>query len=442
VSIDDLNGWDAIVVTSMANINGGLLRAYGDNLLPHAAKASVSFQLLGVEFQANVDCTLESWSVSGGNGKSVEISIPVSGGTLTVSDKAYPLAGTVLRVTCLLQVVQSPVNAASGTDYLLQIDLASASANVVVLVVNPPPGMDQAGIDMVMLKFLSAAFGRYACTIATVNLHASQPNYPYLTPSGFDYAVQVDASDPSKSVFAIQMLTLNSAPGSPDIVAGAIPAGVCDSAVLVSSPILVRQLLLPGMIHAIHNPQLDVSTQLNGGNLTVVIKDGDRYRIRLRGAYDPELDSVAVNLQNNLLQFNVSGYCSMTMGASLAFRMIANYQMQLVTDGSTQTLRFILQSGGNLQYDPRVHVVLTPEEYASLVQSASSATDKLLTDAHQTLVTYLITNIASNAEGKLLPESMPGIIARQVRWSHLGVFETKQVLLPASLQIGGTLSTQ
>lgn len=94
MGVDYMNGWDAMVATSQANVNSALQLAYNDNLLPHSVgPVSFTIPVFGYNIPASVTAQLSAWQLSGGSGKNVVISIPFGTGTLTVGNTSYPTAG-------------------------------------------------------------------------------------------------------------------------------------------------------------------------------------------------------------------------------------------------------------------------------------------------------------------------------------------------------------
>jgi Clostridium P-47 protein len=439
MGVDYLNGWDAMVATSQTNVNNAMVLAYNANLLPHAAKASFSFKVFGIDIQASIDCTLGPWWLSGGSGKNVEISIPFTGGTLTIAGTSYPLAGVILQVTCLLSYIKSPIKPVSGTDYTLQVDFVSPDAIVAVQVENPPPGFDPSGIDIVLLNFLKSEFGGHTYDIATVNLQAVQEDYPYLIPTLFEYAIDTNTTDPNSSVFGVQMLTVNKTPGNQDIIPGTIPTGspICDSAALVSNQLFAQKLLLPGVATALSVDASKLTTHYTGGSWTIVNTED----ITLPTSHNPTVTSLTAYVDNNLVHFNVVGNCEATPGIDISFTMTAQYAMQVVTTGTTQTINLVQQGSPDVQHSVSVAtwVIITTAALAALVLIVMGPLAALLVAGIEALIVYLVATIANNKAGDVLSTSMPSIVPAKVNWAHMNIFTVKQVLLPTPLQIGGTM---
>src|SRR5580692_8386826 len=70
---DYLNGWDAMVATSQANINAAMVLAYNANLLPHSLKKEFTITVFDFDIPAKVDSRLGAWRLSGGSGKNAVI---------------------------------------------------------------------------------------------------------------------------------------------------------------------------------------------------------------------------------------------------------------------------------------------------------------------------------------------------------------------------------
>jgi hypothetical protein len=428
-----------MVATSQANVNAAMILAYKANLLPHSLKAKFTIKVFGFDIPAAVDSTLGAWQLSGGSGKNAVVSIPFTGGTLTVGTESYPLAGVILQVTCLLSYIKSPIQPVSGTDYTIQIDFTSPDAIVAVQVVNPPPGLDQSSIDIVLLNFLKNALGGHTYDIATVNLQYVQENYPYLVPTLFEYAIDTNTVDPNSSIFGVQMLSINTTPGNQDIIPGTVPTGppACDSAALISNQIFAQKLLLPGVAEALSVDASKLASRYTGGTWTIVNTED----IRLPTSHNPVVTSLAAYVDNNLVSIHVVGNCEASPGIDISFTISAKYALQIGTSGATQTINLVQQGDPDIQHSVSVAtwVIITTAALAGLVLIVMGPLAALIVAGIEALIVFLVATIANNKAGDILKDSMPSIVAAGVKWNHMDIFTLKQAQLPTPLQLGGTM---
>jgi hypothetical protein len=439
MGVDYMNGWDAMVVSSQANINQAMVLAYNAGLLPKDVDVDFSFEVFGVPIQAHVKGQLGAWSFAGGSGKNVIVSIPFKSGTLTIGTKDYPLQGVILQVTSLLSSIKSPIQPAGGTDYTIQINFAAPSAIVAVNVLNPPPGIDVTNLEIVLLNFLKTALAGHTYDLATVNLGEFQEKYPYLVPSLFEYAVDTNSEDPNSSIFGVQMLTVNKKPGNQSLIPGTVPLGTpaCDSAALVSNQLLVQQLLLPGVASALKVDASKLTSRFIGG-AWVIINNGN---ITLSTSHDPVLSSLNAWVDNDLVKIDLIGSVEASDGITVDFTVNASYRMQLsTTPKGVQKLDLVQVSSTN---NHTVHVadwvIIVASVLAALVMFVLGPIVALLVAGIEALIIYLIAHIADNTVGELLATSLPATVASKVAWSNLNLFTIKQALMPTPLQLGGIM---
>ncbi len=440
MGVDYMNGWDAMVATSQANVNSALQIAYNNNLLPHSVgPVSFTIPVFGYNIPASVTAQLSAWQLSGGSGKNVVISIPFGTGTLTVGSTSYPTAGVILQVTCLLTYIKSPIQPATGTNYTLQINFTSPNAIVAVQVVNPPPGLDQSTIDIVLLNLLKSALGGHTYDIATVNLAYVAENYPYLVPSLFEYAVDTNSQDPNSTVFGVQMLTVNTTPGNQDIIPGTVPTGTptCDSAALVSNELFTKNLLLPGIASAM-NIQASQLTATYAGGAWSIVNNGN---ITLNSSHDPTVTSFNANIDNNLLNLTIIGNVEPLAGITVSFTITATYALQLGTaSGGGQTLNLVQQSqNANHTVSVATWVIITAAVLAAVVAAVWGPLVGLIVAGIEALVIWIIATVVNNKAGDILSSSLPLQVASNVNWTNLQYFTIKQALMPTPLQLGGTI---
>jgi hypothetical protein len=433
-----MNGWDAMVASSQANVNRGMVLAYNAGLLPKDIKTSFSFEVFGVTIDAKVDGQLGAWSFAGGSGKNVIVSIPFNSGTLTLGTKTYPLNGVVLQVTCLLSYIKSPIQPAGGTDYTLQINFAAPDAIVAVQVLNPPPGLDQSSLDIVLLNFLKKALGGHTYDLATVNLGEVQADYPYLMPTLFEYAVDTNSVSPDSTIFGVQMLTVNKTPGNQAIVPGTVPIGTpaCDSAVLVSNQLFVQKVLLPGIATSLKVPNSKLTTRYAGGSWSI-INNGN---ITLDASHSPVLTSLVAAVDNSLLRIDLIGSVEASPGITIDFTINATYSLSLSEAGGVQSLNLVkVTQNTNHTVTVATWVIITASVLAALVMAVLGPIVGLLVAGIEALIIYLVATLANNAAGEILSDSMPAVVSGNVKWSYLNVFTIKQALMPTPLQLGGVM---
>lgn len=436
---DYMNGWDAMVATSQHNINQAMLLAYNANELPHSASGQFTITLFGTNIPVSVDALLGPWSLSGGSGKLVIVSIPFTGGTMTIGPTTYPLQGVILNVTCLLTQIQSPVKPVSGTDYIIQIDFLSPEAIVAVQVTNVPPGLDQSTIDIVMLNFLKSTLGGHTYDIATVNLGGLMPDYSYMVPSLFEYAVDTNSTDPNSSTFGIQMLTINKTPGNQDIVPGTIPIGspTCDTAILLSNELFTKNLILPGIASAMKIDPTQLTTTFAGGAWSVV-NAGD-ISLSMNG-YNPIITSFNAGIDNNLLTVHIIGHVEASPGITINFTIDATYKMTVTTNGAEQDLNLVQVSQNTSNtVDVATWVIITASALAALVLAVLGPIAAAIVAGIEALIIYLVATIANNEAGQMIASSLPTQLANTVKWNYMEFFTIGQALMPTPLQLGGTV---
>jgi hypothetical protein len=439
MGVDYMNGWDAMIATSQANVNQAMVLAYNAGLLPKEASASFSFQVFGITINASIDAQLGAWSFAGGSGKNVIVSIPFTGGTATIGQSSYPLTGVVLQVTCLLSYIKSPIQpVGGGTNYTIQVDFLSPDAIVAVQVQNPPAGLDPSSIDIVLLNFLKNALGGHTYDIATVSLGSLSTDYPYLVPSLFEYAVDTNSVDPSSTIFGVQMLTVNTVPGNQDIVPGTVPSGspACDSAALVSNQLFAQKLLLPGIASALNVQPSQLSTTNMGGSWCI-INNGN---ITLDSSHSPVITSLNASVDNNALNLTIIGNVEASPGITVDFTLMATYGMQVTTSGTTQSINLV-QISQNVNHTVSVAtwVIVTAGVLAALVAAVMGPLVGLLVAGVEALIIYIIATVANNKAGQILSNSLPAKVSANVTWNNMQLFTVQQALMPTPLQLGGTI---
>ncbi|HLG60456.1 MAG TPA: TULIP family P47-like protein [Ktedonosporobacter sp.] len=439
MSNDYMNGWDTMVATSQANVNKALVLAYNDDKLPHHATGAFTIKMFGMEFPAYIDADLGPWNLAGGSGKLVIVEIPFTGGTMTIGNITYPLAGVLLDVTCLLTEIKSPIEHEDGSsDYIFQINFVSPDAIQAVQVKNPPPGIDQNTIDIVLLNFLKETLGGNTYDIATVNLNGAQQDYAYIIPTLCEYAIDTNTADPNSSVFGFQMLTINTVPGNQDIARGTIPVGTptCDSAVLLSNQIFVQYILMPGIVSSLGVSADHLMPVYNAGSWQVV-NNGD---ITLNMDYNPVLSSFNAVINNNLLDISLTGHVEASPGITINFNATATYQLQLTNSGTTQTLDLVQVShDSSTSVDVATWVYITTAGLAALMTLVMGPIAGGLVAAVEALIVYIVATVANNKAGELLANSLPLTISSNVTWTYMEVFTIEQALMPMPLQLGGII---
>lgn len=345
----------------------------------------------------------------------------------------------ILQVTCLLTYIKSPIQPATGTNYTLQINFTSPNAIVAVQVVNPPPGLDQSTIDIVLLNLLKSALGGHTYDIATVNMAYVAENYPYLVPTLFEYAVDTNSQDPNSTVFGVQMLTVNTTPGNQDIIPGTVPTGTptCDSAALVSNELFTKNLLLPGIASAM-NIQASQLTATYAGGAWSIVNNGN---ITLNSSHDPTVTSFNANIDNNLLNLTIIGNVEPLAGITVSFTITATYALQLGTaSGGGQTLNLVQQSqNANHTVSVATWVIITAAVLAAVVAAVWGPLVGLIVAGIEALVIWIIATVVNNKAGDILSSSLPLQVASNVNWTNLQYFTIKQALMPTPLQLGGTI---
>ena len=440
MSNDFMNGWDTMVATTQANVNKALILAYNDDKLPHHAAGTFTIKMFGMDFPVYVDAFLNPWNLAGGSGKLVIVEIPFTGGTMTIGAETYPLAGVLLDVTCLLTQIKSPIIHEDGsTDYTFQINFVSPDAIQAVQVKNPPPGIDQNTIDIVLLNFLKDTLGGSTYDIATVSLNSSQQqDYSYIIPTLCEYAIDTNSTDPNSSVFGFQMLTVNTVPGNQDIAMGTIPIGTptCDSAVLLSNQLFVQKILFPGIVSSLGVSADHLTTVYNAGSWQVV-NNGD---ITLNMDYSPVLSSFNAVINNNLLDISLTGHVEASPGITVNFTANATYQLQLTTSGTTQTLNLVqVSQNSNSSVDVATWVYITTAALAALVTLVMGPIAGALVEAVELLIVYIVSSVANNEAGEMLASSLPLVISSGITWSYMEAFTIEQALMPMPLQLGGII---
>lgn len=419
MGVDYTNGWDVCIATSFDNVSKLLAYAYDRNVTPHQGSGQFSVPLGPVTVTAQVtDATVGAWSMAGGTGQNVVISIPFTGGSAQIGTKTYVLSGDVLQVTVLLRFVKSTVGG-GGAEYQLNINLTDPSAIVAVNLLNTPPNLtadEKSALTITLQNLLESSLAGSGVTVATVNLSQYAATYPWLVPTGgVDYAAATDSSAAGGGTLALLLATINPVPGTPPTLqSGTIPSG-SNGALIISNQIFTQQFLAPAFASSINVPTSQLS--YGGRNPMVISGSGSASGASVSGQASAKNGQVALAL---------NGSKSPMSGVSVDFTINAAYAVALGGTAQNPVLSFTRTSQSENH----------STDIAWWVYLASG----LSGGAIGLMVVAMIQAIVNSTAGSSLSSALPAGFASTIAWPFSGTVNLNQAFLPLPLQLGGNVT--
>jgi hypothetical protein len=420
MGVDYSNGWDVCIATSFANASALLAYAYRQNVLPHGGSGDFSVPLGPVTVPAHVTATVGPWTMVGGTGQNVILTIPFTGGTATIGNQTFQLAGVGMQVTVLLRFVKSTLTG-GGTEYQLTLNLTDASAIVAVAITNAPANLskdDLSALTITLTNLLKSSLAGTGMSLGTVDLSSVASPYPWIIPNrGMEYAAQ--STSAGDGALGILLATINAPPGTPaTLTAGTIPPG-CNAALVVSNQIFTQQFLAPSFASSLNVP---VSQMVYGGhNPMLVMLTGNA------SVSGGTVTSAKASANNGVVSLHLEGNANPMSGVTVNFTIDATYGLTLGGTPQNPVLSFNRTSQN--------------ENHSTDIAWWVYVVSGLSGGAIGILVATLIQQVVNHSAGSSLGGALPSGFTKAISWPFAGTINITQALLPTPLQLGGTVTT-
>jgi hypothetical protein len=411
MGVDYSGGWNAVIATGFANVDRILSYAYQQNITPHKASGEFKVSVGPYKVDARADGEIGPWSMIGGSGQNVLITVPFTGGKAAFGTTGCELAGVSLIVQVLLRYVKSTVSG-GGTTYKLMLTITDPHAIVSVAIKNPPsqftPNDISALADTLRQLLVSATVGE-GIAIANLDLSRIASNFPWLMPTrGLDYAAGSNSAAPSDGQLGILIASLDPPPGTPStLMNGIIPAG-CDAVLVVSNMVFSKVFLAPPFAASINVSPAQLSYR--GVNPTTVTFNGET------SASGGTITTATATANNDVVTIHLEGNASPMRGVGVNFTIDARYALVLGGTPDQPVLTF------QRTWEQENHST-DIAWWVYVVSGLSGGT--------------LIQQIVNNTAGNSLRGTMPVSFASSIAWPYSGTVAITKALLPTPLQLGG-----
>lgn len=420
MGVDYCGGWDAVIATSFANVNRVLAYAYTQNVIPHGGSGQFQIQLGPAVIPATITAaTVAPWTMTGGTGQNVVLSVPFTGGSAVIGNVSCSLANVALQVQVLLRMVRSTLSGGSA-DYQLELVVTDPSAIISVGILNPPAGFtdtDTSALAIALRNLLQTAIGGSGVIVATLDLGQIAQSYPWLVPNqGISYAAASNSASPGDGQLGLLLATQNPPPGiPPTLVAGVIPPG-CTAALVISNLLFSQNFLAPAFASSLNVAPSAMSYA--GRNPTTVTMNGNG---SVSGA---TITSAVATANDNSVAMTLQGNKSPSSGITVNFTINATYAVVLSGTAGNPVLSFQRTSESDSH----------STDIAWWVWVASGG-------AIGAIIVAIIQAVVNGAAGSSLSGTMPAGFVQSIAWPYAGSVQLTQALLPTPLQLGGTVSS-
>ena len=334
-------GWDTVFAIRAADMNTALQQ-------PGAYPASFAQTETG---SWSGQGQFGPWQVTlGGGGGDLNMSVPITSGTMTYGGASYVLDGAVVEIQIqLIYVPQPPTNGTPNN--LVPNGQTAVSVIGMTLATTLPNNIKWLAMGM-MSDWFNANLGEFTHVFSTVNINmtADKAQFQWLKPQGTIGYAYNNADTLDDAVFGVMcMLTAGAMPGSQEISNAAIPSGQRAGYLIALGPYF-NNVLIPGL------PDMFVNAS----------------------ASDFTYDNSAGSVTNN----KALNQPDVTVGAVSYTPQVDVNNFSVTVDGdqlviSTQKVHIAFSPGIDiyLDYTSYMHVVLTTNSSGQQVMTLQQAQD-------------------------------------------------------------------
>lgn len=337
-NIVDTNGWDTVAAISYKDVN--------DSIVSQGSAPQHFAQSAG-DGTASVAGDFGQWALTtGGAGADIMMSLPITGGTVTVGSQPYPITPATATILVHANFLPQPGNPARKTLQLRARGLSAGEEVVSVedMVPAQPNFLVNAALRQLLQDWLNANLQEFNHTFAVVDFNAefTLEGMQWLQPSHIGYAVAEHATGATleNSVFAVMCL-IDGSTSTEGLVFQvspyAIPAGRKAGFVISSEKFLQHMMLaaVPLMFKGIQDkPPADYFRIDNDGTRIINIKPLTLLKTRLENGktVTPSVKDRGFSIEVNETELKISI-------AEMEFTYSPGITVKLMYDGAA-TLSF------------------------------------------------------------------------------------------------------
>jgi hypothetical protein len=213
----DTNGWDTVYAITFKDVNRAII---DKGSTPPGFDHTSHSKLMNIDIVTKG--TFGPWQLTGGDGHLLDLTIPITDGTLTIAGNATPIAGGVASVQVELDML--PRDASTGDTGLHDLKVKTAATPPAGGVAQPAipvaavnsvtvPGLEEDGNGYVrdaLEAWLNANLDQFGHVFASVDIGAqlaSAPALHWLMPAGQPLYAVASHDTVDASVFAVLSMT-------------------------------------------------------------------------------------------------------------------------------------------------------------------------------------------------------------------------------------------
>ena len=359
-------GWDTVFAIPASSMNSALQK-------PGACPTTFTYSESATWYGSG---NFGAWQVTlGGGGADLNMTVPITTGSLTYDVNTYPLDGPVVSIQIKLQYVPQPPSANGTPNNLVPSTTSAVDVLDMSFGTVPPSNIKWLAMGL-MSDYFNNNLADFTYVFNTVNLNmtADQSQFQWLKPTDVSYAY-VDGGTLDEATFGVLCMTMNdSGSGLPqEISENAIPTGQ-SAGFLISAGKYLNQLLLPGMPALFQNASVsDFAVDYSANSLSNINPLNMTDVSLSTGTYTPQV---------------AAGNCMVT---------IAGDQIVLTMTDVT------------VDYSPGISIVMTYTAYSNLVLTTNSSGQQVIT--MQQAAPPTTTHSVNVASWVIWTEVIAGIVA-------------------------------
>lgn len=432
------DGWDTVYSIKTDYLNQAIANT---KKYPPEAKQTIEEMEHGQKVVMVLDAKFDAWSISGGGGDVVHLSIPIREGTYKKNAETYDLKGVKATIEVTLSYYPKPAKTMAAGKYDIKVgtDAGAQTGNdpiVMVRTTSWPVKVDRKiknDVEYLLEEWLNepATLDKIDLTFASVIIEQIGDEYKWLktTSSGYAYG---KSSTVGESVFQVLAMTMNNTP----------PAvrGYChcdfktgDKAVfMINTGTFLEYTVKPGLEKQYPGVTFTQSgRKLKGSGLPLD-------PVKVNGTkYYPVVTSFEVSFEGKEVVLRTSAQVEVSPGIKGFLDSTSHYKLGLTTNATTheQTLTYIAEGAPVVKSHTEIATwVVVVEVAASLVTAvlgaivariAETIAYRVIILIVTAIVTALVGSIAVIIERviaggslKELPSILPMVKAatQSVRW--------------------------
>jgi len=334
------HGWDLMAAIKIGKLNKLLSIVYNKGYLPTDFDYSASLTIAGAEISIKATGKVGTPSVTGGTGELIDVTFPITSGTVTAGETEYDL-GSDTKLTASIQLERVETTRSDKTTvYTYNLILEEKAISNVTVSGAPEDLVKAMGGSDILAAILKTILTNPDKSIKVKICDISAPDIPdeytFLVPSKSQYSFK-QFSDLESSALAMLILTTSEKEGSRTVDDDIIPDD-CDASLVIENKLFLENVLKDPIVEALETDDgnLEIKKITDGSESYYQIYNTQSFTTKEVEGYTPEITDFTASEHDGYLYIHMDAVITPTDGINLKYYADGKYSAEITTENGTQ----------------------------------------------------------------------------------------------------------